>query len=202
MNNIFLILLVGFLYIVLFGGLSLMRREGLSNRFAAESVVLTLIFAGLAFLFPDRINPVLFMIVIYLVTMRVRLLVDVAIFFARRGNFSTAETIYQLAGRIWPDATGRMIIAVNQGVMEISRSNLDKAILIIRNVLAAKENGHLGINHEAAAHYNLGVAYLKKEMPLQATNEFRTVLDIWPASIYARRAEAALNKDKERSQQQ
>ncbi len=196
MNNIFLVLLVGLLYIVLFGGLSLLRREGLSNRFAVEAVVVTLIFAGLAFLFPDRINPVLFLIVIYLVTMRVRILVDVAIFFARRGNFSTAERTYQLAERLWPDATGNMIIAVNQGVMEISRNNLDKAILIIRNVLAAKENGHLGIKHEAAAHYNLGVAYLKKEMPAQATNEFRTVLDIWPASVYARRAEAALNKER------
>ncbi len=60
MNNIFLILLVGLLFIVLFGGLSLLRREGLSNRFAAESVVVTLIFAGLAYLFPDRINPILF----------------------------------------------------------------------------------------------------------------------------------------------
>ncbi len=133
--------------------------------------------------------------------MRVRILVDVAIFFARRGNFSIADRIYQLAEKIWPDATGRMIIAVNQGVMEITRKNFDKAILIIRNVLAAKENGHLGIKHEAAAHYNLGVAYLKKEMSPQATNEFRTVLDIWPTSVYARRAEAALNKEKERSQQ-
>ncbi len=200
MDTIFLILLVGLLYIVLFGGLSLLRREGLSNRFAIESVVVTLIFAGLTFLFPQRINPILFLIVLYLVTMRVRILVDVAIFFARRGDFSTADRVYWLGGRIWPDATGKMIIAVNQGVMEISRNNLDKAILIIRNVLAAKENGHLGIKHEAAAHYNLGVAYLKKDMPLQATNEFRTVLDIWPASIYARQAEAAL--DKERKQQQ
>ncbi len=202
MNNIFLILLVGLLFIVLFGGLSLLRREGLSNRFAAEAVVVTLLFAGLDFLFPNRINPVLFLIILYLVTMRVRILVDVAIFFARRGNFAFAERIYQFAERFWPDPTGRMIIAVNQGVMEITRNNLDKAILIIRNVLAAKENGHLGIKHEAAAHYNLGVAYLKKEMQPQATNEFRTVLDIWPASVYARQAEAALNKEKERSQQQ
>ncbi len=202
MNNIFLILLVGLLYIILFGGLSLLRREGLSNRFAVEAVVVTLLFAGLAFLFPDRINPILFLIILYLVTMRVRLVVDLAISFARRGNFTTAERLYSFAEKFWPDATGKMIIAVNQGVMEITRNNLDKAILIIRNVLAAKENGHLGIKHEAAAHYNLGVAYLKKEMPLQATNEFRTVLDIWPASVYARRAEAALNKEKESNQQE
>ncbi len=200
MNNIFLILLVGLLFIVLFGGLSLLRREGLSNRFAAEAVVVTLLFAGLDFLFPNRINPVLFLIILYLVTMRVRILVDVAIFFARRGNFTIAERIYQIAEKFWPDPTGKMIVAVNQGVMEITRNNLDKAILIIRNVLAAKENGHLGIKHEAAAHYNLGVAYLKKEMQLQANNEFRTVLDIWPASVYARQAEAALNK--QRNQQQ
>ncbi len=194
MNNLFLILLVGLLYVVLFGGLSILRREGLSNRFAVESVIVTLVFAGLAYLFPQSINPIVFLIVLYLVTMRVRLLVDLAIFFAKRRNFSLADYFYFLAGILWPDSTGRMIIAINQGVMEISRKNLDKAILLIRNVLAAKENGHLGIKHEAAAHYNLGVAYLKKDMPAQANNEFRTVLEIWPTSVYARRAEAALNK--------
>ena len=194
MNSLSLILLVGLLYVVLFGGLSILRREGLSNRFAVESIVVTLLFAGLALLFPQSINAILFLVVLYLVTMRVRLIVDLAIFFAKRHNFAMADRLYALAGNIWPDPAGKMIIAINQGVMEISRKNLDKAILIIRNVLAAKENSHLGIKHEAAAHYNLGVAYLKKEMPTQATNEFRTVLEIWPASIYARRAEAALNK--------
>lgn len=194
MNNLFLILLIGLIYVVVFGGLSILRREGLSNRFAIEAVVVTLLFAGLAFLFPQSINPIVFLIVLYLVTMRVRLLVDLAIFFARRRRFSMADRLYTLAGNLWPDSTGKMIVAINKGVMEISRNNLDKAILIIRNVLAVKENGHLGIKHEAAAHYNLGVAYLKKEMKNQADMEFRTVLEIWPASVYARRAEAALNK--------
>jgi tetratricopeptide (TPR) repeat protein len=195
-----LILLVGLLYIVLFGGLSLLRREGLSTRFAVEALVVTFILGAIDYLIPFSIDVFFFLIILYLVTMRVRLLVDLGIFFAKRRNFKLAEQLYNFALKIWPDGTGKMIIAVNRGVTAIASNDMDNAITILKNVLATKENGHLGIKHEVAAHYNLGVVYMQKEMPALAIHEFRTVLEIWPTSEYARRAEAAIQKNRDQPQ--
>ncbi len=200
MSSPFMILLVGLLYIVLFGGLSLLRREGLSIRFAVESVLITLALAGLALLIPGSVDVILTLIILYLGTMRVRLLVDLGVFFAKRRNTKMAASLFRLAGNFWPDSAGKMIIAINHGVMEIALKNYDSAIQILREVLNAGEHEHFGIKHEVAAHYNLGVAYLRKEMPNQANNEFREVLDIWPASEFARRAEAALQKSRNQPQ--
>jgi outer membrane protein assembly factor BamD (BamD/ComL family) len=38
------------------------------------------------------------------------------------------------------------------------------------------------------------VAYRRKKMDAQATLEFNAVLDTWPVSEYARRAQAALDR--------
>ena len=136
------------------------------------------------------------LLVLYLVTMRARLLVDVGIFFARRRNFSLAENCYNLADRLGVDRTNRIIIALNRGVSLIQKGELESAIAAFKAVLAEKDQGFMGVKHEAAAHYNLGVAYLKSNQSSLASTEFHAVLDTWPTSIYARRAEAALRKDK------
>jgi hypothetical protein len=57
-----------------------------------------------------------FLLVVYLLTMRVRLIVDVGNLSAQRGSFSQADRLYALALRLWPDSAGRLVVQVNQGV--------------------------------------------------------------------------------------
>lgn len=189
-----LILFLGFTYVVLFGLLSLMRREGLSVQFALEAVVITLIAAALGGSVPGGINPVLFLLVLYLVTMRVRISVEAANFFARTGKFSRAEQIYKLGERLFPDHTNRIIVRINVGTLRLQQGLLEEAISIFKEILAKAGHGDVGVKYEAAAHYNLGVAYLRKDMDAKAQDEFHSVLETWPLSEYGRRAEAALKK--------
>ena len=86
MNPSLLLIIIGFLYVLFFGGLSWLRREGLSLQFAIEAIVIILFSTGLANLLNVTINPVLFLFVLYLITARVRLLADIAVLFAKRGN--------------------------------------------------------------------------------------------------------------------
>jgi len=191
-----LLLLVGFSFVVLFGLVSLLKREGLSKRFAIEAVFLTVFVSGLAFLTGFQTHPVLFLVFLYLVTMRVRILVDVGNLFAMRAHFEWAEKCYRLADHLWPDETNRLIVKVNQGTALLQQQKLDEAIDTFRKVLEQAKGGYLGVKYEAAAHYNLGVAYLRKNMGADATIAFNTAIDTWPASEYARRAEAALEKQR------
>ena len=100
MNLPVMIGLIGLLYILVFGGLSLLRREGLSARFAVESLIITGIVLLLVTVLAIPVHPVLFVLILYLITLRVRILVDVANSFARRGSYVRAESIYALASRI------------------------------------------------------------------------------------------------------
>lgn len=189
-----LLLLVGFIYIVLFGGLALLRREGLSVQFALEATVLTLLAAGLAYFTGFTIQPVLFLGLVYAITMRTRLLVDLGNFFAQRNRFVQADFFYSLAKRLWPDRTGCLIVQVNQGIASLQKGALDEAIATLDAVLEKANQGYLGIKYEAAAHYNLGVAYHRKAMEARAAQEFNAVVETWPASEYARRAQLALQQ--------
>jgi len=192
----FILLFVGILYILLFGGLSWFRREGLSSQFAIEAIILTLFAAGLSLtnLFP--FHPILFFIILYLMTMRVRLLVDFANSFARQGRYGTADRWYRLAERLWPDRTNRLIVWVNQGVSRLQQNLFDEAIQQFRQVLEPGNQAHLGLKYEAAAHYNLGIANQRKGNNSQAIAEFNAAIDCWPLSIYAQRAQTALEKMK------
>lgn len=193
--------LLGLLYVIVFGGLSFFRREGLSARFALESVVLAGVMIGLSTLADFPLHPVVFLAVLYAVTMRVRLLVDLGNFLARRGNHCAAERVYQLALRLWPDDASRLIVQVNQGVLKIKQEQLDEAIGLLRQVLAQAEGGHLGLKYECAAHYDLGVAYQRQGHDAQAVLEFNAVLETWPASEYARYATIALERRRKSSHQ-
>jgi len=191
-----LLLLEGLLYVVFFGALSLFRREGLSVQFAVEATVITFIASGLTAFTPLAVSPILLLIVIYLVTMRVRLLVDLGTVLAQRGQFARADRVFALALRLWPDQASRLIVQVNQGASRLQRNALDEAIAIFQDVLQKAGQGYLGVKYEAAAHYNLGVAYRRKKMEAQAIAEFNAVLDTWPTSVYARRAEMALEQSR------
>lgn len=196
MTNPFIILLIGFLFTLFFGGLTFIRREGLSLRFAIESIAITLVFAGISFFFGLQVEPILFLLLIYILTMRVRILVDLANYFARRKNFTPANQFYALAKKVWPDRTNRLIIEVNQGTALLQQGLLDESISLLKTVLAQSEQGYLGIKYETATHYNLGVAYQRKNLTTLAEKEFEDVIEIWPGSLYSRVAEAALKKIK------
>ena len=194
-----ILLLEGFSFVVLFGAVSLLKREGLSKRFAIEGVVFTLLVSGLTALAGMQTHPVIFLVLIYLLTMRVRVLVDLGTILARRGQFEQADKLYQLAARLWPDATNRLILQVNQGTSLLQQKKLDEAIAMFNEVLTQAGQGYLGVKYEAATHYNLGVAYLRKNMDAKASIAFNSVIDTWPASLYAHRAEAALEKHRRKN---
>lgn len=189
-----ILLIEGFSFIVLFGVISLLKREGLSSRFAVEGGIFTLVVSGLTALTGIQTHPVLFLVLIYLLTIRVRILVDAGNIFAKRGQFEQADRLYHLAAKLWPDATNDLIIQVNQGTSLLQQKKLDEAIAIFTTVLQQAEQGYLGVKYEAATHYNLGVAYLRKNMDARASIAFNEAIDTWPASEYARRAEVALDK--------
>jgi tetratricopeptide (TPR) repeat protein len=190
----FLILLIGFLYALLVGGLALLRREGISVRFILESVAVTLLASGLAAASGIPINPVVFLMVLYLVTMRVRLLIDLANLFAKQGRFNPAERLYGLASRLWPDITGNLVLKINQATLLLQENKLEESAALFTEALQQADQGRLGVKYEAAAHYNLGVAYLRSNMDARAAVEFNAAIDTWPMSLYARRAEEALEK--------
>jgi tetratricopeptide (TPR) repeat protein len=196
----FLLLLIGFLYLVLFGGLSYIKREGLSVQFAFEAGALTIIFSGLSFFFHIDIHPVLFMIFLYLVTMRIRLLVDLANTIAGQNHYQGAETIYRIALALFPDEINRLMVVVNQGVSEIRQGRLDEGMRIIHTVLERSGTGYLGIKTETACYYNLAIAYRRKGMEKQALEYFKKVVDTWPISIYGRKALAEVNRNKDKTQ--
>lgn len=194
-----LLLLEGFSFIVLFGVISLLKREGLSRRFAIEGSIFTLVVSALTALTGFQTHPVLFLVLIYLLTMRVRILVDLGSIFARRGQFDLAEKLYNLAAQLWPDATNALILKVNRGTSMLQQKKLDEAILLFKEVLEQSGQGYLGVKYEAATHYNLGVAYLRKNMNADASIAFNAVVDVWPASEFARRAEVALEKHRHKN---
>jgi tetratricopeptide (TPR) repeat protein len=189
-----LLVLLGLLFILMFGGLGTLRREGLPLRLAVEGVTITLAVAGLVALTGFPLSPVLFLFVLYVLTMRVRLLVDVGNMLARRGNHERAASAYRLALRLWPDETGRLVVQLNQGVLDIHRGRLDEAIAAFRQILSQAGSGYLGLKQECGCHYNLGVAYQKKGLDAEAALEFNAVLETWPASEYARYASIALER--------
>jgi tetratricopeptide (TPR) repeat protein len=188
--------LIGLIYIVVFGGMALMKREGLSTRFAFEALIITGVAFILALLTPIQIHPVIFLLVLYVITMRVRILVDLANTFAGRGNTLQAEKIYNLAAHMWPDQTNSLIVKVNHAVLLLQKNQLDESIALFTDILSPANRSHIGVKYEAAAHYNLGVAYLRKDNPYLATVQFNAAIDAWPASLYAQRAQKALEKQR------
>ncbi len=195
-----ILLLEGFSFVVLFGVVSLLKREGLSWRFAIEAVSLTVVAGGAVFLLGVQVHPVLFLVFLYLATMRVRILVDAGSLFAQRARFDLADKLYALAAVLWPDEAARLIVKVNQATSLLQQQKLDEAIAAFDEILAQAKQGYLGVKYEAAARYNLGVAYLRKKMYADASIAFNTVIDTWPASEYARRAEIALEQQRRKRQ--
>jgi len=192
-----LLALVACLYILVFGGLSFLRREGLSLQFALEAVAVTVLVLGLSWLARISIHPILFLLLLYLVTMRSRLLVDVANLLAERGKYKAAFSLYRLGQAWWPDASARLIVLTNRGAAELFSGRVETAIQTLEGVLAVKNRPRLGLKYETACRYNLGQAYAKSGDRAKAVQQLNEVIDLMPGSRYAQAARATLKRWKE-----
>jgi tetratricopeptide (TPR) repeat protein len=191
-----ILLLEGFLFIVVFQGMSLLRREGVSGRFALEGLVLTGLVAWAAWLHWFIMNPLIFLLIIYLLCMRTRLLLDLGNLLAQSGRFSQAEKLYALTGRLYPDAAGREVVELNRATSALFQGKVEEAAAAFRTVIERAKSNHLGDRYQAAAHYNLGAAYRKQGNEAKARQEFTAVIDLLPISEFARNARLALGRDK------
>lgn len=188
----FLILAIGLLYILGFGGLSFLRRQGLSTRFAVESLIVSGLGAAVTFAFP-RFPPLLFLVVLYLITMRVRLLADLANAFLARKNFLRAQATYRLALRLWPDPVGRQIVLINRGVAELRASEPETAYATLNEALENQEF-KIGAHYLSAGYYNQGLAARRTGHEAEAICYFNRAIDTLPNSVYGQAAHRALQE--------
>lgn len=194
-----LLLLIGSLYILVFGGIGLLRREGLSAQFALEAAVFTAIVTGASWLLQVQLSPFIFLIVLYLVTLRSRLTVDVANMLVRRGRYDLAFRLYDLSLAWWPDPASRLVVLINRGAAELQRGQVEAAIDTLESVLKTESQVRLGLKYEAACRYNLAWAYEKNGQDAKAVAQYNEAIDVLPGSVYAQAAEAALTRRKRES---
>jgi tetratricopeptide (TPR) repeat protein len=196
-----LLLLIACLFILGFGGLSLLRREGLSVQFALESVGLTVLLVGLSWLLRIQFNTllfVLFFVLLYLVTMRSRYTVDLANLLVGRGLHNVAFLLYRLSLAWWPDDAARLIALTDRGAAELRTGQIETAIQTLQAVLDIKERPRLGLKYEAACRCNLGWAYEQQGETAKAVQQYNEVLELLPGSRYGKAAQAALKRVKEK----
>jgi len=199
MHPSLLILLIGLLYLLGFGVLSFMRRQGLSARFAVEGLTVTAVCAALAFLVVP-LHPLIFLIIMYLTTMRVRLLVDLANWFTSREQYRQALDIYQFALRLGPDTVSQQIVLINRGVTQLRMQNPEAARLTLQEALG-DEDLRPGAKYLSAGYYNLGLACRRTGREAEANRRFNEAIDALPSSIYAQAARQAL-KPKQKTEEQ
>jgi len=192
MNPYLLLVLEALLFALLFGALSWLRGEGLPAQFAWEVLAFTAVSLLLAWVARTTLHPVLFLVLVYLFTMRARLLVDLGNAVAARGQYDWAMSIFHLALRLASDAFSRAIVRVNIGVVLIRQKHFEEAIALLNDVLANMPRGRGSPKYEAACRYNLGLAYLRAGQEMSAVQQFNQVVELLPNSLYARGAEAAL----------
>jgi tetratricopeptide (TPR) repeat protein len=196
MTGFLVIPFVGALYTVLFGLLPAIRHEGVSARFLLESLAITAVASIPGILGAFAVHPAVFVILLYLVTMRVRLLVDLGSSLARRGRVEQARSAYALAARLWPDPAGALMVMVNQGACSLRQGQPEDAIAKLEMALQKAPGARLGVKYLAVCHYNLALAFWRTDRRSRAESEFEAVTEVWPLSPYAKRAEEMLARMK------
>jgi tetratricopeptide (TPR) repeat protein len=194
MHPSLIILFVGLLYMLGFRALSYLRRQGMSARFLIEGGVVTAAGALLT-LASVPLHPAFFLVLIYLVTMRVRLLVDVGNWLTSRGRYEQALDVFRFAPRLGADAISRQIALINRGVTELRMQAPEAAYRTLEEALA-NETVEPGAKYLAAGYYNLGLACRRTGREAQAVRHFNEAIDVLPSSIYAHAARQALKKRK------
>lgn len=190
MTPSFLIFLVGLLYVVIFWSLSLLRRERLSNQFAYEGLGLTGITFAAVRWGGMAVHPIYFLVLLYLVTMRVRLLVELGNMLSKWGRHHQALAVYRLALRLFPDRSSRLIALINMGAAYLEQAKPERTIEVLENAKAQIVR-QLGPKYAAGCCYNLGMAYRRAGRHAEALRQFSEVGDIYPLSGYASLAEKA-----------
>lgn len=191
-TDLFLVPLVGVMYVVFFSALSYMRREGVSRRFVAESLVVTALLTVGAVFTGSSLYPLVALVVLYVVTMRCRIALDLANTLARRGRLPIAQRLYALATSLFPDDLTRVLVGINHGTALLLHGEPAQAQALIEGVMA-NSGEWLPPKYEAAARYNLGVAYRRQGQEDRARQEFQLVTGLMPESTtYHVRAQRAL----------
>lgn len=185
-------LLVGALFLAAFTGLTVLRRQKPSVRFLLEGGILTAAAIALGFAGPP-VHPILFLVILYLVTMRVRLLVDLSNVLTARGRFAAALAVQRFAVHLGPDPASRQIAEIARGVTQLRMGDPPSAYFTLRGVLL-EERVRLAVRERAAGYYNLGVACERTSRREEAERSFRQAMEALPGSIYALGAEKALNR--------
>ena len=193
-----LLLLVACLFALTFGGLGFIRREGLSLQFALETAGLTAILVGGSWLVGTPMNPFLFLVLLYLVTMRSRWTVEVANLLAKRRNYGLAFRLYDLSLAMRPDAATRLIVLANKGAAQVHSGQIEEAIATLETVLETDRGQRLGLKYEAACRYNLAYAYELNGQEARATIEYNEAIEVLPGSVYAQAAQAAMKRRKKK----
>ena len=121
---------------------------------------------------------------------------DLASFLSERGRQKDAISLLQLALRLFPDRTTRLVVLVNMGIVQLRRKNPESAQSLFESVITEVEEGGLGLKYESACHYNYALALQKLGKEAQAVNHYNQAISLFPNSIYGRAAEAALEKRK------
>ncbi len=193
MNPYLVIVLVALLFILVVGGLSLLRREVPSLRLVVEVLALTALSIGISIVTGASLNPIFFFIFLYLITMRCRLLIDLGNLLSSRGYHKAALSAYRLAMRLEPDLPTHLTALVSYAAVLVRVGALEEGIRILEEVLDKHGEG-LHPKHHSACHYNLGVAYMRLGRESRAVREFNETIDAWPLSPYAKGASAALER--------
>jgi tetratricopeptide (TPR) repeat protein len=192
MTPSFLIFLVGLLYVVIFWSLSLLRREKLSSQFAYEGLSLTGITFAAVYWGGMAVNPIYFLVFLYLVTMRVRLLVEFGNMLSKWGRPHQALALYRLALHLFPDRSSRLIALINMSAAYLEQAKPDRTIEVLENAKGQIAE-QLGPKYAAGCCYNLGMAYRRTGRHADALRLFYEVGDLYPMSMYAKLAEKARN---------
>jgi tetratricopeptide (TPR) repeat protein len=190
------ILLVGALFLAGFTGLSVLRRQKPVARLWIEGGILTGAAVGLCFV-GSPAHPILFLAVLYLATMRVRLLVDLANVLAGRKSFRAAMRTLDFALRLAPDPASRQVALINRGVTQLRMGEPQAAYFTLHGVLL-EEKLEPAARYQAAGFYNLGVACERTGRLQEAERCFRKAIELLPGSLYALGADKALKRAAER----
>jgi len=139
------------------------------------------------------VHPILFLVILYLMTMRVRLLVDLSNVLTGRKRFRPALALHGFALRLGPDAASRQIALISRGVTQLRMGDPQAAYFTLKGVLL-DEPVKLAVREQAAGYYNLGVACERTARPQEAERCFRQAIEAMPSSIYALGADKALKR--------
>ncbi len=194
MSSSLLIPIAGIVYTAVFAAMGALRREGPSLAFVVQSLAITAVFSVLNLLGGSRLHPLPFLLVLYLLSMRVRILVDLAGILASRGRLAAAERLYRLALGLLPSPAERFLLALNRGVCRLQVGDAASAASMLSAVLESDDYKAAGAKYQSAAHYNLGIACSRQGEKAAAAAQMRRVIELWPVSDCARRAEAALRQ--------